>query len=319
MHKEDWEELLQKCIRALARRPQNQLAADVLEHLFLRQLGTASNPEQERNCVRAAGLLERTYRTTRQWKKLISVLQNRIDNCEDSGQKIELMVRMAKVYENEMKESTLAFGVLARAFALQPGRKDIRRGLEKLADRGERFEELVGIFLDAAEGKDEDWAVELRKHVARIFEHHLEDSEEAVRQWRSLLALRADDSEVLSALHRLEAKPDKRPVEHADVSDPPDLAEPVDEAELPILEHLYRKHQNYSDLLDVLRLRARKEPDPVRRKRLYYEVAELAAEKLGRPEDAVQAYLDLLAGDMSNLSAVKRLNRLYLTIEPVAQ
>lgn len=314
----DWESLLRKCSRALARKPENELATEVVQQVFVRQLPNVSSEALERICIRAAALLERTYRATGQWDHLVELLQFRLDNCEETAARMDLYLRLARVYETEMKDVTLAFGTLTRAFKEQPQREDLRRDLEALADRGERFEDLMGVFLDVVEGHNQEWTVGLRKRIARMAEHHLEDPEEAVRQWRTLLILRPGDTEVLDALQRLEAPPEISQHECMEVIDPPDLSERVMDEEVPILERLYRTHQNYAELLNLLRMKARKESDPKERKKLYYEIASLAAEKLGRPEEAVQAYLDLLAGDMHDLSVVKRLNHLYLAIEPAA-
>ena len=149
---------------------------------------------------------------------------------------MELHLRLARVYETEMKDPSQAFGALARAFKEQPNRDDLRRDLESLADRADRFEELMAVFMDVVEGHNQEWALHLRKRIARMAEYHLEDPEEAIRQWRTLLILCPADTEVIDSLQRLEPPPEIDQADVVEVLEPPDLSERDMHDELPVLE-----------------------------------------------------------------------------------
>ena len=96
-------------------------------------------------------------------------------------------------------------------------------------------------------------------------------------------------------------------------------AEPYDEEALSALERLLRKQQDFRELVNVLRKRARMEPITGRRIDIYYELAHIAEEKLGERKLAIEAYLKILMEDKHETAAAKLLNRLYLSTATAAR
>ncbi len=82
---------------------------------------------------------------------------------------------------------------------------------------------------------------------------------------------------------------------------------------LTSLADLYRDRGEYADLVEILRRQAKLERSPERRIDLYYEVAQIAEERLNRRQVAIEAYLEILSEDQHERAAAKLLNRLYLT------
>jgi tetratricopeptide (TPR) repeat protein len=84
-------------------------------------------------------------------------------------------------------------------------------------------------------------------------------------------------------------------------------------AALTSLADLYRDRGEYSELVDILRRQAKLERSHERRIDIFYEVAQIAEEKLNRRQVAIEAYLEILAEDKRERAAAKLLNRLYMT------
>lgn len=82
---------------------------------------------------------------------------------------------------------------------------------------------------------------------------------------------------------------------------------------LTSLADLYRDRGEYSELVEILRRQAKLERSPERRIDLYYEVAQIAEERLNRRQVAIEAYLQILSEDRGERAAAKLLNRLYMT------
>ena len=82
---------------------------------------------------------------------------------------------------------------------------------------------------------------------------------------------------------------------------------------LTSLADLYRDRGEFSELVEILRRQAKLERSPERRIDLFYEVAQIAEERLNRRQVAIEAYLEILAEDQRERAAAKLLNRLYMT------
>jgi len=147
-----------------------------------------------------------------------------------------------------------------------------------LAQQTDSMEELVLLYEEVLEESGHTKAgPPIMKRLSRLYVENGEP-EQAVTLLQDVLARRPDDQETLSAL-----------------------------------EELYRDQAQYQKLIGVLHRQAKAERNLDRKKDLFYELASIAEEKLKSRQDAIDAYLDLLAADPTDAVAAKLLNRCYIS------
>ena len=153
----------------------------------------------------AASVLEPFYEAAGQWTKLISVLEVQAQHQEDPFQKVELLHRIAALYEDNLQQHHLAFDTYARALTLDNTNQDTLGALERLASATERWAQAAQLY-DAELAKlDEnpDWLVELGLRTAAIYETQIEDVDNAVVRYRKVLTADATNQKALSSLDKL--------------------------------------------------------------------------------------------------------------------
>ena len=92
-----------------------------------------------------------------------------------------LWMRLAGLHEKELRDTTSAFDAYARALEISPERRDVLRGLERMAERGDLWDALAGqleqlIEVLAVEGR----RIELLVRVAEIYEGRLDRPDRAI-------------------------------------------------------------------------------------------------------------------------------------------
>lgn len=164
------------------------------------------------------------------------------------------LCRTAEIWERGAHDRERALQTLARAFAMQPGDEDVSSHMERLAQEGERWDQICEIYLRVAERVPRDRAVTLQLRVGQIREQ-LGQPDLAEARYRAVQGVDADNR---AALDRL--------------------------------EHICRAAERWADLAHVLERRtqgsaARLEGSELRHKA--FELAELYEKRLERPYEAI--------------------------------
>ena len=223
-------------------------------------------------------VLEPIYEADADHAKLVELLEIRLTTLSDPLDQTALLERVAVLYESELGEPILAFDALGRALAEDPGSEPVLEQLERLAEEGGRYEELValadGVLLGGDLTRDAIRTLGLR--AAKWNGENLNDIERAQGCLKRVL----------------EVDPDCRRA-------------------LEELEKIYRASFEMKELCDVLMLQADKELDLDRKHELLREVASINQEQLGDLEQAIAAWnaIQELAGD--DREAVENLVELY--------
>ncbi len=214
-------------------------------------------------------------------QNLVRMLLVRLEGTEAPGARAELLRRVADQRELVLRDASGAFDAITLALAEEPGSDLLRDELLRLstvaAQDARAAEALERAAVDPRVGAAQ---VAVLRDLANLYDDRLFDHVKAEQTFRRLLAVAPDDTEVVSSAA---------------------LA----------LERLYRGLQNPRGLVEALSLRAEHEPDPVMRRSLLAQAAEILEDELGDLPGALQAQRARLEIDPTDREALKALARLY--------
>ena len=160
-----------------------------------------------RDPLGAAAVLEPIYEGSSDWAKLVRVLEVQVTSSEDAFHKVELLHRIARLYEDAMGDLGKAFDTYARALAVDEGSEQTLGNLERLAISVNRWVDVARLYdkeLDAlAENERVERFVELGLRNAQIFEVQLEDAEGAIARYRRVVEADGENLIAIKSLDRL--------------------------------------------------------------------------------------------------------------------
>ncbi len=325
--------------QALELDPENEVALSALERLI-------KQPEHEQAI---ANILEPIYRVQDDWKKQVGVYEIMVRHALDPARKIELLHRIAELYEVGGDDGQSAFGTYDRALREDPGSPDTQQKLERLARELERFPDLVKLYDDVQKPLlDNDLRVALLTKVAQLQELQLQDDEAAVGSYRRVLEVdprnlpaanaieqvhsrNADygrlvealllKSEIVEGIDEKKALAFKAAQTFEDVLESPDRAigvyrhilewDDADATAMEALERLYIRLERWQDLKDIYAKKAELAKDPQDKKQMLYVLGQVYDRELGDVSKAIETYQGILDIDPEDVTAVQALDRLY--------
>jgi tetratricopeptide (TPR) repeat protein len=296
----------------------------------------------------AARMLEPVYRRAGDWEKLAALLDVEAEAQADPAERKRVFREIALLQEQRVANLDLAFASLARAFREDAADPETLTDLMRLADLTGSWEEMAALLEEEQErAGDEALRERLTLVCASIHKSQLREPEVAAQKYsavvdrnpRCLPALRALD-EIYGGLR---AWPDHARVLALQADATGDAATEVvllsrlamlQEVELgdldgavatlrrvlerapahgpalEALERIYHRTDDASRLYEVYEMRLALCPDAPSRAAVLAAMAELAGERLGRVEEAVdlwQRVLEMLGEDERALVALERL------------
>jgi golgin subfamily B member 1 len=160
--------------------------------------------EVEETADTAAGLLEPIFQREENWVGLIKVLAARAEREPDPSQSVSLWMRLASLRETELNDATGAFSSYAKALKASPERRDVLRGLERMAEHAElwgalseELERLVEIIENPSR------RAELLIRLGEIYETQLSRPNRAIDSLRAALLIDEESRPILKGLRRL--------------------------------------------------------------------------------------------------------------------
>lgn len=305
--------------------------------------------------VTASERLEAIYRQQYKWEQLAEILLERAGLRDDVQEQITLLGQVAKIYEEELGDQDNAYVILEEAFKRDFSHEATARELERLATATNRWQELLGEYTNQVrdlESTNRGQAADLWVKIGRWYGEHLAHIEYAIHSVQQ--ALRIDPAHVgaLAALSELQRKrgswgelvetlsrqaaSEQDPARRSDVyfalgelleNQLMDQGQAIgayqqamanNPSSMPVLaalDRLYRFHQMWEPLIDVLGRRATLvaagEGDDAEVIRLRLEIGQIWDLRLHDGGPAIASYQSVLEVDPSNLPALRALEQLY--------
>jgi len=222
--------------------------------------------------------LERLAAETGGWNDLLQEINNLVQTLRDPKQSCEWLVRMGKIYSDQLKLDDYALASFNQALALDGTRADALAELAKVLERKEEYKELaktLGKLVDSEE--DPDRKIDALKEQAALYSGQLENPEEALACQQKILELDEDNAGAIKAL-----------------------------------EGLYRDAEMWEELAELLegRIKVSEVADDLAAYRR--SLAVIQGDHLDQKDEAIETFQALLDADPDDSGALKGLEKLYI-------
>ena len=228
----------------------------------------------------AAAVLEPVYEATSDWLKLIRVHEVQVRRATDPFQKVDLLHRIARLYEDAIGDHTSAFETYARALPMDDGNEQTLGNLERLAMVVNRWPNVAQLYDaqvdDLAQRQEHDRLVELGLRNAQVFEVQLEDVDGAIARYRKVLAAAPDNLTAIRALDRL-----------------------------------YGQTGRWAELANVLAREAEATDSPDEVLELKHRLGQVLQTKLGDVDGALSAYREVIGAAPEHAATLEALEQLF--------
>ncbi|AKU99995.1 TPR domain protein, putative component of TonB system [Labilithrix luteola] len=192
----------------------------------------------EKDPLGAAAVLEPVYEAASDWPRLISVHEVQVRHASDPFQQVDLLHRIARLYEDALESHGNAFDTYARALTLDNGNEATLQNLERLAMVVNRWPQVASLYDVELDKLTEtpDRFVELGLRLAQIFEVQLEDVDNAIIRHRKVTEVEPENQNAVRSLDRLYLQTERWPELAAILEREAEIGQTPDE----ILEFKYR-------------------------------------------------------------------------------
>lgn len=227
--------------------------------------------------VLAAQVLEPVYEQSLEWVKLIDLFEVMVKNVDDPFRKIELLHRIAELYELRVEDAAKSFEANGRALTEDSADERALANLERLAGDIGGWETLAQLYereLDKL--LDPDRQVEMGLRVARVYEEELRQSEQAIEHFKRVLEADLENRDAILSLDRL-----------------------------------YMEGGQWTELVEILRREIRMadaEQDIIA---LHFRLGQLYQEQLQDLPNAIECYREILASTPDHGSSITSLELLF--------
>jgi tetratricopeptide (TPR) repeat protein len=226
--------------------------------------------------VIAAQVLEPIYEQIFEWEKLIDLYEVMVKHVDDPFRKLELLHKIAELYEQRLEDSGNAFEAYSRALREENADEQSLAHLERLADYINGFEPLAQLYEEELEKMlDPQRQVEMGLRVARVYEEELQRPADAINKYKQVLDVEPDDQNAILALDRL-----------------------------------YMEGEHWTELAEILRLEIRMADAEDQIVNLQFRLGQLYQEMLGDLNNAIECYRDILAATPEHSPSITSLELL---------
>jgi len=226
----------------------------------------------------AASVLEPIYDAGGEWPKLISVLEVQARFSDDSVTKVDTLHRVARLYEDSLRDPHAAFEVYARALDADNGNEETLGSIERLGSVTDHWPQVAKLYdaqLDSL-GERPESLVELGLRTAQIYEVQLEDVDSAVARYRRVLG-----------------------------------ADPESQAAVSALDRLFVRTERWGDLAQVLAREAEIGQTPDEILEFKYRLGQVYELRLADLDSAIGAYREVLAAAPEHAPTLEAIERLF--------
>lgn len=222
--------------------------------------------------------LERLYAASERYVELREVLERQLDVVELERDRINLLMRLSAMWEEEFVKPEQAAERLEEVLQINPAHIEALTGLARLYRAARDWDRLIDTYerhIDATPDRGEK--IRLLKLEGEAFETNLEDVQRAIDAYIAVTDIDPEDQEALDSLARL-----------------------------------YMKSEDYGAALDTLERLAPLIEETADRVRLESRIGALLEEKLGDRGGAIAHYETALDLDPGHLPSLEALRKIYL-------
>ncbi len=222
--------------------------------------------------------LARTYEAMGRWNDLIQVLGRQADAASDPGRKVDLYMRVAKLWIERFANYNQATRPLEQVIEVEPDNREALAQLKEIYTKKRSWKSLFEVLRREAElASDPAARLSLRVELARLAGDRLHRHADAIGLWREVLA-----------------------------------QDPRAEGALDALEKLAEREKDWASLAEGLSLRAEQTDDDKACIRVLSKLGSVYGEHLDAPAKAAAAWKRVLDLDPKNGRALRTLRESFL-------
>ncbi|HVW27318.1 MAG TPA: hypothetical protein VHC69_18265, partial [Polyangiaceae bacterium] len=220
--------------------------------------------------------LSRLYASGGRFRELSELYERAVDQAKDAESKITYLFKIGRIQEDALGAPLIALEAYRRILSIDPGHLGAIHAVQRAAERGQAWEELIAALdLEADRVKETHERAALLHRGAEVAEERLGDVDGAIARCKKVLAIDSEYAPVLSTLGRL-----------------------------------YYGAGRWDELLATYQLELALTEPGASQAALLYKMGELAEERIGRAEDAIKYYREASVADPKHLTAIRALSRL---------
>jgi tetratricopeptide (TPR) repeat protein len=233
----------------------------------------------EKEPIAAAAVLEPVYTAAGAYDRLVDVLEVQLRHASDNVARVELLHRIAEIYETALDNPRAAFDAYSRAMPFDPLNDQTLGNMEKLADVAGAWPDLVRVYDTEIEKLTEnaEQQVELALRTAQIYEVQVGNIDLAIERYRKALS-----------------------------------ADPVNGNAIRSLGRLYEAREQWAELAEVLRKEVDLpdvSPDDVIQ--LRFRLAQVLEGALNDVEGAIGVYKDIVDSNPDHTPSIQSLEHVF--------
>ena len=218
--------------------------------------------------------LERVYNQTHQWPDLVGVLEMQLDVVTTERERIEVLMKIAKIQEEQFLKPDLAAARLEQVVDIDPHHELALDSLERCYRRLRQWHDLINTYDRHINATiDRQKKIELWSATAKVYAEEVQDFDRAIDAWLNITDL--DDKHIPA---------------------------------LEALAKLYEKQEDTSRAIDYMTRVADLTPDGKQRVEMYYRIGKQLDEKQGdrfAARDRFEMALDLDPAHLPTLAALR--------------
>jgi tetratricopeptide (TPR) repeat protein len=237
--------------------------------------------------------LDRLYTESNDHPALAEVLKRRVELEQDPELRAEIGLRLGALADEFLRAPETAIEALVRVLEDRPGEPTAVTSLARLYERQAMWPDLLeNLRLQASMASATPQRVALLHRAAEVLERELDDVNEALETHRQVLEIDPRHEPTIVALLRIAKLEDHR------------------QSATEILLPLLREQKRWDNLAQVLDLAAESVSDPVEKRELLRQLAEVNEHGRGDKYAAFESYRRALSEDASDLRTADDLERL---------
>ncbi|MFH1437423.1 MAG: hypothetical protein ABIJ56_17085, partial [Pseudomonadota bacterium] len=226
--------------------------------------------------VSAAQALIPIYDERKAYDKLASVLEIKLKHTEDSGEKYELLLRIASICMTDLGDADSAYGWYVKAFRERPLDAETGTALEEAAGAADKWEELIAVYREVLDKGDRIETIPVALRMGSVTLEKLGRNEEALAIYEGIAKIQDDNEEALEKI-----------------------------------ESIYSLMGRYEELQEILEKRLDLTIDPDRKLAIRRKMASIYVEALGDRPKAIKAFNRILHEVGDDLKTLQSLGNLY--------
>ena len=240
----------------------------------------------------ALDALEALFTRTQRWTDLISVIERRIEQTHEQDQREQLYGNMARIYDVELGRPEDAVSAYKRVLESDPASLTALAALDALFTRQKLWSDLAeNLESQLALASEDEAQIALMLRLAALRETEMQQIEQAIDGYRTVLERDVSNAQALGALERLGGEPAHELV----IAD--------------LLEPLYRQIGDYAKLIGAHEVQVRRSEDPARRVDLLHQISQLHEDAANDLDSAFATLARALKEDPANEQTQTQIDR----------